>query len=103
MSLDVSLMVEKPTEVFDANITHNLAEMARRLGVGVLWEVDRIEVSKVRPLAHAAIDKILARPTTFRALDAENGWGRTEHMVHFLHRLVRACDQYPDGFLEMRR
>lgn len=33
MSLDVSLMEVKPTEVFWSNITHNLGKMAKAAGI----------------------------------------------------------------------
>ena len=51
MSLDINLMVTKPTSVWDYNITHNLGKMAAqvRLSNGhtlyqVLWRPEEIDI-----------------------------------------------------------
>lgn len=43
MSLDVYLTAVRPTEVFSANITHNLGEMADKAGIyKACWRPEEI-------------------------------------------------------------
>ena len=45
MSLSITLLVEKPTEVYSTNITHNLVEMAKEAGIyDHLWQPEKIEI-----------------------------------------------------------
>ena len=79
MSLDVTLTATKPTEVYWANITHNLNDMAEEAGIYKhLWRPDEVGIKVAcelilpleRGLALMKLD-----PERFKAFDAENGWG----------------------------
>lgn len=101
MSLDVHLSVVQPTEVFSANITHNLAPMARAAGIYEhLWRPNEIGVTRagqlIEPLQEA-MAKMKAEPDTYRAYNPPNGWGSYDNFVPWIERYLKACQQYPDA------
>lgn len=107
MSLDVSLTALRQTEVFDANITHNLGPMAEAAGIyHHLWRPEEIGVHKaeqlIEPLARG-LAFLKADPAKFQALNAPNGWGEYEHFVPFVEGYLQACRDNPDADVEVSR
>ena len=107
MSLDVRLSETVPTEVYWANITHNLAAMAREAGIyAELWRPDELGLTKARdliPVLTAGIAKMKADPDRFRKFDAENGWGTYEKFVPWVERYLDACKEHPDAEVSVCR
>lgn len=107
MSLDVDLLVTKPTSVYSANITHNLGPMAEAAGIYMhLWRPEEIGITKARELIEKLTDglaKLEAYPEKFKAFDAPNGWGRYEHLVSFVRDYLMACKENPDADVEADR
>jgi len=114
VSLDVSLYDPTATyeteELYSANITHNLAEMAEEAGIyKALWKPHKL--NKENPdtdvVAQDIIDVIekgLAdlkkRPEYFKQFDSPNGWGMYEHFVPFVEKYLEALKQYPEALVE---
>ena len=101
MSLDVSLKKVKPTEVFSANITHNLSEMAEAAGIYKhLWHPEDAGVTHacqlIRPL-EAGVARMKADPERYRKYDSPNGWGMYDDFVPWIERYIAACKQDPDA------
>lgn len=101
MSLDVSLLVVKPCEVYSRNITHNLNSMADAAGMYMhLWRPEEIGITKaselIEPLT-AGLKLLRSDPDKFRAFDAPNGWGRYEDLVEFVADYLEACKEHPDA------
>lgn len=101
MSLDVSLIVRKPCEVFEANITHNLNKMADAAGIYQhLWRPEEIGVTEAHQLIEplrAGLARMRAEPEKFRAFNAENGWGKYENLVAFTEKYLAACIENPEA------
>lgn len=107
MSLDVSLEAVRPTEVYSANITHNLGAMAREAGIYEhLWRPDEIGVTSaselIEPLT-AGLALLTADPERFKAHNAPNGWGRYEHLVLFVQCYLEACKENPEATVSVCR
>jgi hypothetical protein len=107
MSLDVYLVEMQPTEIYGANITHNLGKMAGEAGIYKhLWRPDEIGVTKagelIEPL-RAGLARLEADPKRFRAFDAQNGWGRYPHLVEFVRGYLAACEANPDADVRVSR
>ena len=99
MSLDVCLMVMKPTEVYSANITHNLAAMAKEAGIYMhLWRPEDIGLAiageLIEPL-RAGLELMKADPPRFEKHNAPNGWGLYKYFVPFVERYLAACEEMP--------
>lgn len=107
MSLDVMLIRVQPTEVYSANITHNLGEMAEEAGIYKhLWRPEEIGITKAEQLIlplRAGIGRMEANPERFKKFNAPNGWGMYEHFMPWLHKYLEACEQYPDATIEVSR
>ena len=101
MSLDVSLIKEMPTSVYEGNITHNLNKMAEAAGVyTACWRPDEIGITKAQQLIEplrAGIAKLKADPDTFKAFDPPNKWGSYDGFVQWLEDYLAACEEHPDA------
>lgn len=101
MSLDFSLSRVQETEVFSANITHNLGKMAEAAGLYyALWRPEEIPVttaSELIPILEKGLEDLKARPEYYAQFNSENGWGMYEHFVPFVEEVLEACKKYPDA------
>lgn len=109
MSLDVSLTVPptKPEEVFSANITHNLADMAMAAGIYMhLWRPDEIGITKawklIEPLK-AGLEKMKADPERFKKFNPPNGWGTYDNFLPWVERYLAACIATPHANVSVYR
>ena len=113
MSLDVDLMVIKPTSVFSKNITHNLGAMAREVKLSngktlydVLWRPDEHGFKYARDLEDLldiAWNILLSDPEHFKKFNPENGWGEYDGLVKFTYAYRNACWDNPDAELRISR
>jgi hypothetical protein len=107
MSLDVYLMETKPCEVYSANITHNLGDMAHEAGIyRHLWRPEELGIERARELIQPLKDGLsllLANPAKFKAHNPDNGWGSYEGLVKFVAGYIEACEQNPDARVDVSR
>lgn len=107
MSLDVYLKAVRPTEVFSANITHNLGRMAREAGIyEALWRPDEIGITTAEQLIEpltAGLALLKSDPPRFEAFNSPNGWGLYEHFVPFVEGYLEACKENPDAAVSVWR
>jgi hypothetical protein len=107
MSLDVSLIKIQPTEVFSANITHNLGRMADEAGIYKhLWRPEEISIylagELIEPLEEG-LQLMKQDPERFKKFNAENGWGLYKHFIPWIEKYIEACKEYPDARIEISR
>lgn len=107
MSLDVTLTATRPKEVFEHNITHNLAAMAEAAGIyRHLWYPEDLGITKAQQLIEpltTGLALLESDPPRFRVFDAPNGWGRYEHLVEFVTKYLAACIADPDAEVSVSR
>lgn len=107
MSLDVSLLVVQPTEVYSANITHNLGKMAEEAGIYYhLWRPEEIGITKARQLIEPlkkGLAEMKADPERFGKHNSPNGWGLYKHFVPWIEKYLAACEEHPDADIEVSR
>jgi hypothetical protein len=103
MSLDVKLL----TEVYSANITHNLGKMAEEAGIyKALWRPEEIDCYYARDLIEILSEglvKLTADPDHYKKFDSQNGWGMYTHFVPFVSKYLSACIANPDASLYVSR
>ena len=107
MSLDVALMVMKPTEVYWANITHNLGQMAKEAGIYMhLWRPDELGLTQagelIEPL-RAGLALLKADPERFEKHNSPNGWGLYKNFVPFVENYLAACEETPGAAIYVSR
>jgi len=115
MSLDISL--ETPmscphcggdlhggTEVFTANITHNLGKMWRKAGVwDALYESDGRRASDYIEALRAGVADFEKNYAEYEKLNSPNGWGLAEHALPWLRRVLAAFEQNPEANIRVSR
>jgi len=140
MSLDVSIYKKKWTSydegktleredelLYDANITHNLGEMASEAGIyEALWRPHRlrngydipeddhkaewefedsceIKTTDIIDIIERGLADLKARPEYFKQFDSPNGWGLYKNFVPFVEKYLEALKMYPDGVVKVDR
>lgn len=107
MSLDVYLKRVQETEVYWANITHNLWRMAKEAGIyECLWRPEEFGISQAHELVEPlreGLALLKSDPARFKKFDSPNGWGLYENFVPFVEQYLAACEQYPDARIEVSR
>lgn len=107
MSLDVYLELMRPTQVYWANITHNLAILAREAGIyECLWRPEEIDITQAKDLIvplSLGLLTLKGDPERFKRLDAPNGWGTYEQFVSWVERYLQACIDNPEAMVSVSR
>lgn len=107
MSLDVYLTAVRPTEVFSANITHNLNSMADAAGIyQACWRPEEIGAkyaSDIIPLLEKGLEDLKSRPEYFKQFNSPNGWGMYENFVPWVEKYLAACKENPDAEIQVSR
>ena len=141
MSLDVSLYSEGKVKkecihcgseyeyrecLFDANITHNLGEMAYKAGIyDACWRPYRLhknyipsevyedeskfeksvvmKAKDILPLLEKGYCELKAKPEYFEQFNSDNGWGLYKNFLPWVEKYLNACKNYPDAIIEVRR
>ena len=101
MSLDITLTVMKPTEIYEANITHNLGKMADEAGIyQCLWHPEKLDIKYAKELIKPledGIKKMKEKPEFYKKFDAKNGWGTYRDFLPWLEKLLQACIENPEA------
>jgi len=118
MSLDVYLynstdcphcgkLVKGSNKEYDANITHNLGEMASKAGIYyALWRPEEIGIMFAKdliPYLERGLNRLKSVPDKYKKYNSPNGWGMYEHFVPFVEDYLLACRNYPDSIIETDR
>jgi hypothetical protein len=111
MSLDVYLKDPTATythgELYWANITHNLGDMAEKAGIyEALWRPEEINAhiaEDIAPILEKGLADLKARPEYFEQFNSSNGWGMYEHFVPFVEKYLEACKEYPKSIIGVSR
>lgn len=108
MSLDVYLE-QDGQEVYSANITHNLNEMAQKVSelfYKTLWrpeEVGFIKASDIIVELRKGASRLVCAPTYFKQFNASNGWGSYDNFVPFIISYIEACEKFPNATVKVSR
>ena len=121
MSLDISLHQEAKynTEVFEANITHNLGKMAREVTCfrikergeeakeitlyEILWHGNGQSGLVIAPMLEVGLHELKENKEIYEEYNPENGWGNYEGLVKFTEGLLEACKDFPETTLWCHR
>jgi hypothetical protein len=113
MSLDVTLLVnyckvcERGDVVYEANITHNLGEMAREAGIyEACWHPETImatQASDIMKRLEAGLKDMKERPEYYKKFASPNGWGVYTDFVPWVERYLEACKKNPEAWIKVSR
>jgi hypothetical protein len=95
------------TELFSANVTHNLNEMAEAAGIyKYLWRPEEVGITTAADLVvplTAGLNLLKSDPKRFKTFNPSNGWGSYDGFVPWLERYIEACSTYPDASVRANR
>lgn len=97
--------VEQEEEVYWANITHNLTEMADKAGIyQALWnplENGYKYAKDIVEIVEEGLNDLKERPQYFEQFNSPNGWGLYEHFVPFVEKYLDALKEYPEAIIRV--
>lgn len=103
----VTTFVSDDSEVYSANITHNLALMADKAGIyKQLWRPDENGITHARQLItplRAGLERLRSNSSYYREFNPTNGWGTYDGLVSFVENYLKACEEYPDAEVTVSR
>lgn len=103
MSLDVSVKARRVVDVYEDNITYNLAPMYYKcIDIdGGLKALNGMKCRDAIPVLNRAIDDLIENKEEYEKLNPENGWGSYEGLLKSLKSLRIACLENPSGKVEI--
>lgn len=103
MSLDVSVKARRVVDVYEDNITYNLAPMYYKcIDInGGLKALNGMKCKNAIPVLNRAIDDLIENKEEYEKLNPENGWGSYEGLLKSLKNLRIACLENPSGKVEI--
>lgn len=103
MSLNVSVKARRTVEVYEDNITYNLAPMYYKcIDInGGLKALNGMKCKNAVPVLNRAIDDLVENKEEYEKLNPENGWGSYEGLLKSLKNLRIACLENPSGKVEI--
>lgn len=94
-------------ELFHANITHNLGEMADAVDLyEPLWRPDEIGITHARQLIEPleiGLARLHSERDRLQAFNPVNGWGDYDGLVEFTSKYLIACRSFPDAEVRVWR
>ena len=140
MSLDVTLyrnyhvsydggktLEERKEDLYGANITHNLGDMADAAGLyEALWRPHRlkegynipekdydaeykfeeenpVKAHEIISIIEKGLEDMIARPKHYEKFNSKNGWGMYHNFVPWIEEYLQALKEYPESFVECDR
>lgn len=107
MSLDVHLIDEEGNELYWANITHNLNEMASEAGIyQALWrpeEIGAVYAKDIKDIVMKGLTELILNPNYYKQFNASNGWGLYKDFVPFVAKYLKVIIEYPDAKIVVSR
>lgn len=103
MSLDINIKAMREVEIYEANITYNLAPMYYKCidKEKGLKKIDNMSCKEALPIINNAITNMLNYADEYRKLNPANGWGSYEGLLAKLQELRNCCETNPDGIIEV--
>jgi hypothetical protein len=93
--------------VYEANITHNLAEMADAAGLyKCLWRPEEVGMTRAEHLLEPlrlGLRLLKSDPEAFKKYNPKNGWGDYYGLVLFTEQYLAACEENPDAEVSVSR
>ena len=98
---------EEDEYVYDANITHNLGDMARKAGIyEALWrpeEINAVKAGEIIELLEDGLESLKKGPEYYETFNSPNEWGMYKNFVPFVEKYLDACKEYPSATIEVSR
>lgn len=104
MSLDIGIHAKREIEIFESNITYNLAPMYykcidKELG---LKKLNNMSCKEALPILQNAINDLIENQEEYEKLNPKNGWGSYDGLLEVIKDMRNCCEDNPDGIIDVR-
>jgi len=115
MGLEVTIYVDADTGnevperiyLYEATVTHNLTEMAKKAGIyQALWrpkEINAVQAGDIVEILKNGLDDLKLRKDYFEQFNFHTGNGVYEDLVPFVEKYYNACIKNPKAFIQSDR
>lgn len=99
MSLDINITAKREIEIYEGNVTYNLADMYYKCidKEEGFRKLDGMNCKQALLIINNAIQDMLNNSDEYRKLNPKNGWGSYEGLLKVLQDLRACCENNPDG------
>lgn len=99
MSLDIYITAKRETEIYERNVTYNLAKMYYKCidKEKGFKKLDGMNCKEALPIVENAIIDMLVNADEYKKLNPENGWGSYEGLLETLQEIRKCCKENFDG------
>lgn len=99
MSLDIYITAKRETEIYESNVTYNLAKMYYKCidKEKGFKKLDGMNCKEALPIVENAIRDMLVNADEYRKLNPKNGWGSYEGLLETLQGIRKCCQKNFDG------
>ena len=101
MSLDIGVKAKREVEIYDSNVTYNLADIYYKCIDGGFKSLNKMNCKNALPIITKAIENMLENEKEYRKLEPSNGWGTYDGLLQELRDLRNCCEDNPDGIIEV--
>ena len=101
MSLDISVRAKREVEIYESNVTYNLADIYYKCIDGGFKTLKNMTCKEALPIITKAIINMLENEEEYKKLEPSNGWGTYEGLLQKLRYLRLCCEHNPDGIIEV--
>lgn len=103
MSVYLSISAKREVEIYETNITYNLAKMYYKaidkdLG---LKKLKGMNCKDALPIIEKAIKDMVENKEEYEKLNPSNGWGSYEGLLKDFREIRNVCEDNPDGIVDM--
>jgi len=103
MSVDISIRAKREIDIYEGNITYNLAPMYYKaidedLG---LEKLQGMSCKEALPIIEKAIKDMIEKKEEYEKLNPSNGWGTYKGLLDTFKKIRNVCEENSDGKFEL--
>lgn len=103
MSWDINIKAKREVNIYEANITYNLADMYykcldKKLGLNIF---DNMACKEAIPILKKAIEELQENKEEYEKLNPKNGWGSYDLLLRTFKEMLKCCEENLDGKIEL--
>ena len=103
MSLDINITAKREVEIYESNVTYNLADMYYKCidKEQGFKKLNGMNYKEALPIINNAIQDMLNNADEYRKLNPKNGWGSYEGLLKVLQDMRACCESNLDGTINV--
>lgn len=103
MSVHISIRAKREVDIYETNITYNLAKMYyKAIGDGLgLKKIKGMTCKEALPIIDNAIKDMIDKKEEYEKLNPSNGWGSYDGLLKDFKDIREICEENPDGIFDI--